>query len=525
MLDNENKPLENNEIKNDNEVERVVEEEKVTSVDNIDPQNENVINQTIPENQPINPKVVTPNNNDFVYNEPSQSTATVNEVSFMPDDKKKKKKKNILVGFIAVLSVVAIAATSIIGYSLISGKGINISQTPESANRSDKSPTKTTQSSTLSEDDSDDADTKDTPTILQLSSPDDALTVQEIVKENKNSIVGISASSNTSTSTGTGIVMSDDGYIITNAHVVSGANTISVVFTDNDNETVTGKLVGIDSQTDLAVIKISKKGLTAATFGKSSNVQVGDAAVVIGNPLGFQLANSVTAGIISATDRKLTIEDREMNLLQTDASINSGNSGGALLNAYGQVIGVTSAKVNSAYGEGLGFAIPIDTATPIINDLIKYGYVKGRPVLGITGETISEMVARYYNVPQGFVIRSVESGSAADEAGIEVGDIVIGINDTTVTSITEFNNIKADYKAGDEITITLYRNNEKKEVKATLGEATSTATSHGTTSDDSESSSLNEYRSYGNGNGGSGLSDILGIFRNYNSSESSTVNS
>lgn len=187
--------------------------------------------------------------------------------------------------------------------------------------------------------------------------------------------------------------------------------------------------------------------------------------------MGFDLANSVTAGIISATDRTLTIEDRTMNLIQTDASINSGNSGGPLINAYGQVIGITSAKVSSTYGEGLGFAIPIDEATPIIDDLIQYGYVTGRPTLGISGENVTDVYSQYYDIPKGFFVRSVESGSAAEEAGIQVNDIVIGIEGNLIESIEEFNEIKEKYKAGDKITVSVYRDGEIIDKDVTLGEA------------------------------------------------------
>jgi serine protease Do len=299
--------------------------------------------------------------------------------------------------------------------------------------------------------------------------------------------------------------MSEDGYIITNAHVVEGASAISVVVTDStakteetsddsssksvaekiiekqsddsgdDENTITAELIGMDTQTDIAVLKIDKTGLTAAEFGTSSDIQVGELAIVIGNPLGFDLANTVTSGIISATDRTLTIEDRTMNLIQTDASINSGNSGGPLINAYGQVIGITSAKVSSTYGEGLGFAIPIDEAKTIINDLVQYGYVKGRPTLGISGENISSFYAQYYNVPNGFIVRSVESGSAAEEAGIKVNDMIVGIQGELIDSIEEFNEIKSQYKAGDQITVSVYRNDNIVDLDVTLGEAVDTS--------------------------------------------------
>lgn len=490
--------------------------DKVTSIDSIDPVQNDVQPQTIEDNNPaesaassevtdIPDEKYTQSqySHEYSYND-NPSYASVNEVSYYPG-KNKKKSKKFLTGMVAVICVLAIGLTSVVGCSMIAGNGIKISTSDTNGNNGiNKSNGNTDKGSNR--------DTENLPTLTQLATPSDALSIPEIVKKVSGSVVGISASSSSQTATGTGIVMKEDGYIITNAHVVSGASNLSVVFTDKDKTSMKAELIGIDSQTDLAVIKIDKKGLTPAEFGKSSELQVGEIAIAIGNPLGFELAGSVTSGIISALDRTLTIEDQEMNLIQTDASINSGNSGGALVNAYGQVIGITSAKVSSAYGEGLGFAIPIDNAKPIIDDLIKYGYVKGRPVLGLSGQTITELWSQYYGVPQGFIVRNVEEGSAADKAGIQVGDVVIGINDTTITSISEFNKIKAEYKAGDTITITLYRQGNKKNVKATLDEDTSTAKSN--ENQNTTESNQDGYSYYGNGDG---YYNPFGAFGNFGS--------
>lgn len=410
------------------------------------------------------------NQNDFQ----NYNSESVNEFSYKPENKKSKGRK-ILTGIIAVLSVFAIGTTSIVGYSLITGTGLgkDSSDTSLQTSQNNKSSADSTSSSSS-------VDRSNLPSIIQLATPSDAMTIPDIVDKVSPSVVGISCMTSSGTVTGTGIIMSTDGYIITNAHVVDGATTISVVLPSSysdessessDDETITAELVGKDSQTDLAVVKIDKTGLTAAEFGTSSEIRVGEVSIVIGNPLGFDLANSVTAGIISATDRTLTIEDRTMNLIQTDASINSGNSGGPLINAYGQVIGITSAKVSSTYGEGLGFAIPIDEATPIIDDLIQYGYVTGRPTLGISGENVTDVYSQYYDIPKGFFVRSVESGSAAEEAGIQVNDIVIGIEGNLIESIEEFNEIKEKYKAGDKITVSVYRDGEIIDKDVTLGEA------------------------------------------------------
>ena len=312
------------------------------------------------------------NNNNFEnsytqqngYNQYQAQAGSVNEFTYNPN-KKKSKGKKVLSGIIAVLCVAAIGTTSIVGYNLVTGKNAVGSSNNGTVVSKDDSSSNSAKST---------VDRSNLPTIQQLSTPSDALTIPEIVKKVSPSVVGISCILSNGTATGSGIVMSEDGYIVTNAHVVDGAQSISVVLPDSyndtssksddsksssdsssdddeDNLTYTATLVGKDTQTDIAVLKIDAKGLTAAEFGTSADLQVGEASIVIGNPLGFSLANSVTAGIISATDRTLTVEDRTMNLIQTDASINSGNSGGPLINAYGQVIGITSAKVSSSVGE------------------------------------------------------------------------------------------------------------------------------------------------------------------------------
>ena len=343
---------------------------------------------------------------------------------------------------------------------------------------------------------------KEVPTIVQLASPDDAMKIPDIVTKVSPSVVGISCMTNRGAATGTGIIMSEDGYIITNAHVVSDAQTIQVLLPksyadENSSEedlTVKAQLVGKDTQTDIAVLKIDKKGLTKAEFGKSSDLKVGEVAIVIGNPLGFELANSVTAGIISALDRTINIEDRTMNTIQTDASINNGNSGGPLINAYGQVIGITSAKVTSSYGEGLGFAIPIDEAIPIVKELIAHGYVTGRPTLGVSGENVSNVYAQYYNIPKGFFVKKVNPGSAAEKAGIKVDDIVIGIEGKLIESMEEFNKIKKNYKAGDTIKVSVYRDKKIIDLDVTLDEAV--AEDNNSSSNKTDDDSYNPYDEY-----------------------------
>lgn len=414
----------------------------------------------------VNEQQSTQGSQNTYYN--SYPTYGVNRMSYDPNaDKKRKKRKTVLTAVISVLCAAAIIATGVLGYNLITTGNVGTFNSNSQHTNTGKKDQDTTEADAVKK------PNKDLPTIYQLSAPEDALTIPQIVEKVSDSVVGITCiTSGGAGVMGTGVIMSEDGYVITNAHVVSSATDITVVFTDDPENGIKAELVGIDVQTDLAVVKINKTGLTAAEFGKSSELQVGEAAIAIGNPISMNLAGSVTSGIISALNRELTIEDKKFNLIQTDAAINNGNSGGALINAYGQVIGITSAKVNSAVASNLGFAIPIDDAMPIINDLLQYGYVKGRPLLGISGNNISSFYSEYYGIPQGFRVEQVESGSAAETAGIKVGDIIVGIEGTLITSIDEFNDIKNEHTAGDTVTISLYRNGQRTDVKATLGEAT-----------------------------------------------------
>lgn len=412
--------------------------------------------------------------NPSIPEQPPHSTSAINEYSYIPQrnfsnipPKKNKPTKKILAFVVAFVCVGTLIGTGFLGYSLITGNKLTENDAEsqsivDNSSTIDNSDTQQTNPATVN---------REIPTLVQLASLENALSIPEIVKKVSPSVVGISCSMSGGTATGTGFIISKDGYIVTNAHVVNGANAIKVVLSETyKSEEMTAELIGIDTQTDIAVLKINKTDLQIVELGKSSDLVVGELAISIGNPLGFELSGTVTAGIISALDRTLTIEDREMNLIQTDASINSGNSGGPLINSYGQVVGMTSAKVASSYGEGLGFAIPIDEVLPIVKDLIAHGYVKGRPIIGLSGETISDVYAQFYDIPQGFIVRTVNPGSPAEKAGIVVGDIVIGIEGKLINSIAEFNEVKAKYKAGDTITISLYREKKITDIKLVLAE-------------------------------------------------------
>ena len=233
------------------------------------------------------------------------------------------------------------------------------------------------------------------------------------------------------------------------------------------------KVVGGDEKTDIAVIKISaSESLHVATIGDSDDVEVGELAVAIGNPLASELFGTVTAGVISGVNRTMTVGQREMNLIQTDAAISPGNSGGALINKYGEVIGINSVKLVDDAAEGLGFAIPMNEAVPIVSDLTKYGYVKGRPMIGVSVREITAELAYYNNLPvqSGLYIMSVTEGSGAYKAGLTRGDIIVKFDSSPVTTATGMNKIRDKHKAGDKVPVTIMRNGVQKTVNVTLTE-------------------------------------------------------
>ncbi len=257
---------------------------------------------------------------------------------------------------------------------------------------------------------------------------------------------------------GSGIIISEDGYVVTNQHVIEGASEVTVVL--NTGDEYTAKIVGEDAKSDLAVLKIDAKNIVPATLGNSETVQVGEIAVAIGNPLGQEFAGSVTAGVISAVNRTMTVDNKKYNLIQTDAAINPGNSGGALVNIYGEVIGINSVKISSTGVEGIGFAISISKAKPIIDDLISKGFVSGRPLIGIQATETS----------YGISVTAIEEGSGAQKAGIKVGDLIVKADGKTVKTVDSLNEIRDTKKAGENIELTIVRDGEMLKVTLTLGE-------------------------------------------------------
>ena len=296
---------------------------------------------------------------------------------------------------------------------------------------------------------------------------------------NTQSFFGRSSSS-TATASGSGIIISDDGYILTNNHVVSSSTSESNSYyqiTDAGKVTVTlfgdeteyeAKIVGQDEQTDLAVIKIEKTGLTKAEFADSDSVKVGEFAMAVGNPVNMN--STVTTGIVSAVNRKITDSDgKTYTCIQTDAAITSGNSGGALVNSEGKVVGINTLKLSGTGIEGIGFAIPINSTTDITSQLIQYSKVK-RPFIGISGIDLNAETAKTYNLVEGVYVKSVEDFSAAEKAGLKAGDVIIEVEGKSIKTMDELNEVKNSHKIGDELKLKINRNGTEKEITLTLGE-------------------------------------------------------
>ena len=298
------------------------------------------------------------------------------------------------------------------------------------------------------------------------------LSLQEIYVQNIPSVVSISCNGYGSSSTGTGVVLTQDGYIVTNAHVVEGAGSIEVLLTDD--RILEASLIGSDEVSDLAVLQIQAENLIPARFGDSAQLRVGDTVAAIGDPLGVKYRGTYTDGIVSAINRDVDMDGRTMTLIQTNAALNSGNSGGPLINCYGQVIGINTMKIsaftNSAGVEGIGFAIPSATVKDIVDQLITQGYVSGRPTLGIEGEALSSFYQHYYRLPAGLYITHVEPGSDAYHQGIEDGDMLLSVAGQRITNMDELKSVLFDREVGETVEAIIYRAGQQYRLELTLSE-------------------------------------------------------
>lgn len=298
---------------------------------------------------------------------------------------------------------------------------------------------------------------------------DDAKTAEQIYQEIAPSIVGVVTYNpsagliSSATGQGSGIIISEDGYVVTNAHVIGNSNKYNVTVVTSDHKEFTAKIIGFDTRTDLAVLKIDASGLKSAEFGNSDQLSVGASVLAIGNPGGLEFSNSLTRGVVSALNRSLASISNNSNTsvhttvkyIQTDAAINPGNSGGALLNMYGQVIGINSSKASDY--EGMGFAIPSNTVKTIVDDIIKNGYVSGRVKMGISVRALSAYEAQINNVPQGLVVMEIAQESNAGSNGLRVGDIITKFDGVDTRTTSALYNELANHKPGDTVSVTVHR--------------------------------------------------------------------
>ena len=417
--------------------------------------------------------------------------------------KNKKHSRGLALGLCGVAAACLLFAGGAVVGNMAFGGNAN-SDSGTSASTSDSAPTLQINSKPES-DSSNSSDNYDTA---------NGMAGEDIYKKVNPSVVSVISTTSEGTGSGSGVIMSKDGYIITNNHVVDGAQSVSVQLSDGTS--LDAEIIGTDEQTDLAVIKVTPTSdLTAAEFGDSDELEPGEYAYAIGSPGGVQFANTITGGRISAINRDLTVNDRVMTLIQTDASINNGNSGGALINKYGQVVGITSAKLSgNAFGsatvEGMGFAIPINTAKDIVDELIQNGYVSGRPSIGITGQNVESADGKV----SGVQVYSIDSRAKAASEGLQVGDVITAVDGTPTPDMDKVNELKQDKKAGDKLTLSVYRISTGKTLNITI----TLTDSHDLEGDDPNAqtqqsqSSQNDNSQQNDGYGSYGFSSPFGSF-------------
>lgn len=364
------------------------------------------------------------------------------------DSKKVDKFKVFLSAAVGVLTFLVVALIICIIYFWNNGF---ISTKKESSNSSNS----TTQNSSYAE-----------PNIKFEPKPEDEnqLSAETVYSQVAPCVVGVvvydyeASVISDPMSQGSGVIIDEQGYIVTNSHVVNNSKRNNIKIVLNTNEELSGKVIGYDTRTDIAVIKCDKTGLPCATIGDSEQVKVGESVLALGNPLGLDFASTLTRGIVSAVNRsKAGSASSLVKYIQTDAAINPGNSGGPLINMYSQVIGINSLKIGAAGLEGMGFAIPSNVVKDVVSDIISKGYVSGRVRLGIGAKMISNYQAQIYNVPVGIVISKIYNDSNLTASGVQVGDIITKINDVNVTSLDAFYGELYKYKPGDSVNLSIFR--------------------------------------------------------------------
>ena len=483
------------------------------------------------------------NDNDFL-NDEQQNTLTEQEnpvtenggfVEYDLRPQKSKKKKNGSGRVIGLALVCALIGGAVGGGAVYLAGGSGSSDTEAASLQAETEAAETAAESETAETVSSDAEstensesTSDSSTPLLVTSGTDSgatLTPSEVYEQNVNAVVAITSTTTTTNyfgqasstaSSGSGFIITEDGYVVTNAHVVVdddiAADSIEVVLTDG--ESYAAELIGYDSDNDVALLKIEASGLDTVTIGDSDELVVGEMVCAIGNPLG-ELTNTLTVGYVSALDREINTDGTPINMLQTDCAINPGNSGGPLFDMNGNVIGITTAKYSSSSDttlEGLGFALPINDVMEIVADLQQYGYVTGKPYLGISLTDLSVTMASYYNLPVGVYINSVVEGSCAETAGVQAGDIITGMGDAEIQTYTELSEAMRDYSAGDTTTLTVYRNGEYIELTVTFDEKVPdyVTSAEETVEEEAASESENGMGQGGFGSGSSGFGSVFG---------------
>ena len=354
------------------------------------------------------------------------------------------------------------------------------------------------------------------------------MTMSEVYASNVNSVVSINVSA-TSTNyfgqrvqtaaSGTGFFITEDGYILTNHHVVEGASSVEVTL--YSGESYDAKVIGSDKDYDIAVLKIDVTGAAPVVLGNSSKLAIGESVAAVGNPLG-ELTFSMSTGVVSCVNRAINVDGTPFNMIQVDCSINPGNSGGPLFNSYGEVVGIVSAKYSSYSNttvEGIGFAIPINDVVSLVKDIMTNGYVTSKAYMGITPQNMTAQMAQQYryDVTEGVFVCSVDPDSAAAKAGLKLGDVITKMDDKDIASYEDLVAAKKSYSAGDTVTLTVYREGKTIEVALTFDAAPETTET--SSSDQSTDNSYNGNGGYGNGgygNGGNGYySNPWDFFNNF----------
>ncbi len=440
---------------------------------------------------------IDPKTGQYVYGDPTtapvadtaysqnapQSTAQVYDQPYSapaPEEKPKSRgSKAFMIVLISLLAVFSVGFFMLCGYLLRDAFSPSYNITaPTAPSQESTVPQEDTPSNIIPSDKDEELYSEDTVITLEPlpSDKDDTAkyTTQYAYNVISDSTVGVVCYAKgrytAPQSQGTGIVISEDGYIVTNSHVIGDSKTLyEVRVTTVDGTTYEAQVVGYDSRTDLAVLKVNGKNMKAATFADSDEAYIGQDVIAVGNPGGMAFQNSLTKGILSAKDRKLNLSS-QVSFLQTDAAINPGNSGGALCNLHGQVIGVTSAKISANSYEGMGFAIPSTTVKEVVDDLVASGYVKDRVRIGITGQAVTGAMMQYYDIPSGILVSTIDPEGPCADTELQEDDIITEFEGEPIESFSDMYNCLSEHKAGDKVTLTVYRmdTEETFEIEITL---------------------------------------------------------